>query len=67
MNLIVLIKQVPDMEKVKFDSEKGLVDRTSAGVEINPFDLNALEAAVNIGRSIESTITALTMGPPKNR
>lgn len=65
MNLIVLIKQVPDMEKVKFDSEKGLVDRTSAGVEINPFDLNALEAAVNIGRSIESTITALTMGPPR--
>ena len=25
MNLIVLIKQVPDMEKVKFDSEKGLL------------------------------------------
>ena len=49
MNIAVLIKQVPDMDRVRFDSEKGLVDRTSAGVEINPFDLNALEAAVRIG------------------
>lgn len=65
MNITVLIKQVPDMDKVKFDSEKGLVDRSSAGVEINPFDLNALEAAVSIGESIESKVTALTMGPPR--
>lgn len=65
MNIVVLIKQVPDMDKVKFDSEKGLVDRTSAGVEINPFDLNALEAAVNIGETTESKVTAVTMGPPR--
>lgn len=65
MNIAVLIKQVPDMDKVKFDSEKGLVDRTSAGVEINPFDLNALEAAVKIGESIDSKVTAVTMGPPR--
>ncbi len=65
MNIAVLIKQVPDMDKVKFDSEKGLVDRTSAGVEINPFDLNALEAAVSISESIDSEVTAITMGPPR--
>ncbi len=65
MNIAVLIKQVPDMNKVRFDSEKGLVDRTSAGVEINPFDLNALEAAVNIGESTDSKVTAVTMGPPR--
>lgn len=65
MNIAVLIKQVPDMEKVKFDNEKGLVDRSSAGVEINPFDLNALEAAVTIGELIKSNVTAVTMGPPR--
>lgn len=65
MNIAVLIKQVPDMDKVKFDSEKGLVDRTSAGVEINPFDLNALEAAVSISESVDSKVTAITMGPPR--
>jgi len=48
MTIIVLIKQVPDMEKVKFDRDKGRVDRSSAGTEINPFDLNALETALQI-------------------
>ena len=45
-HIVVLIKPVPDMEKVRFDTEKGVVDRSSAPLEINPFDLNALEAAV---------------------
>ncbi|WP_123053358.1 electron transfer flavoprotein subunit beta/FixA family protein [Clostridium sp. JN-1] len=64
MNIIVLIKQVPDMEKVKFDREKGVVDRKSAGTEINPFDLNALEAAVEISEKVDTKITAVSMGPP---
>lgn len=64
MNIIVLIKQVPDMEKVKFDREKGVVDRKSAGTEINPFDLNALETAVQISEKIDAKVTAISMGPP---
>ena len=47
-HIIVPIKQVPDMEKVKFDMETGRVDRRSASAEINPFDENALEAAGKI-------------------
>ncbi len=64
MNIIVLIKQVPDMERVKFDREKGVVDRRSAGTEINPFDLNALETAVQISEKTDAKIIALSMGPP---
>lgn len=64
MKILVLIKQVPDMEKVKFDSEKGVIDRKSAGTEINPFDLNALEAAVQIKEKVGGEVIALTMGPP---
>lgn len=64
MKILVLIKQVPDMEKVKFDSERGVVDRKSAGTEINPFDLNALEAAVQIKEQVGGEVVALTMGPP---
>ncbi|AYD39943.1 electron transfer flavoprotein subunit beta/FixA family protein [Clostridium fermenticellae] len=64
MNIVVLIKQVPDMDKVKFDREKGVVDRKSAGTEINPFDLNALEAAVQISEKIDSKVTVISMGPP---
>ncbi len=63
MQIIVLIKQVPEMDRVRFDSEKGVIDRKSAGVEINPFDLNALETAVQIREQIGGEITALSMGP----
>lgn len=65
MKILVLIKQVPDMEKVKFDREKGRIDRSSAGTEINPFDLNALEAALQISENIGASVTAITMGPPQ--
>jgi electron transfer flavoprotein beta subunit len=65
MTIIVLIKQVPDMEKVRFDREKGRIDRSSAGTEINPFDLNALEAALQIGENTGAKVVALSMGPPQ--
>ncbi len=63
MRIIVPIKQVPDMNQVKFEVDRGRVDRSSAGVEINPFDLNALEAAVQIKEDVGGTVTAISMGP----
>jgi len=65
INIVVPIKQVPDMERVKFDTEKGTVDRSSASAEINPFDLNALEAAVQIKEKLGGTVTTISMGPPQ--
>lgn len=64
MKIAVLVKQVPDMENVKFDRERGRVDRASAGTEVNPFDLNALEAAVTIREQAGGQVTAISMGPP---
>ena len=61
--IIVPIKQVPDMNKVKFDTDTGKVNRSSAGAEINPFDLNALEAAVQIKDKLGGTVTTISMGP----
>ncbi len=65
MKIIVLIKQVPEMERVKFDNERGVIDRNSAGVEVNPFDLNALETAVRLKELVGGHITALSMGPSR--
>lgn len=64
MNIVVLIKEVPDMEKVRFDSERGVVDRSSADAEMNPFDLYALQAAADLKNIFGAHVTALTMGPP---
>jgi len=64
-DIIVPIKQVPDMERVKFDTESGRVDRSSAAGEINPFDLNALETAVQLKEKLGGTVTTISMGPPQ--
>lgn len=65
MNIIVLIKEVPDMDRVKFDKEKGVVDRSSAEAEINPFDMNALQTAVDLKDECGANVTVVTMGPQK--
>ena len=61
--IVVLIKQVPDIEKVRFDIETGRVDRSSAPAETNPFDLNALEAGLQIKEKYGGTVTVISMGP----
>ena len=61
--IIVLIKQVPDIEKVRFDAETGRIDRSSASAETNPFDLNALEAAIQLKERHGGEVTVISMGP----
>ncbi|OYT48342.1 MAG: electron transfer flavoprotein, beta subunit [Desulfurococcales archaeon ex4484_42] len=64
MRIIVLIKPTPNIEKVRFDIERGVVDRSSAELEINPFDLHAIEAAVRIKERFGGTVISLSMAPP---
>lgn len=61
--IVVPVKQVPDIEKVKFDFETGRVDRSSAPGETNPFDLNALEAGVRIKEELGGEVIVISMGP----
>jgi len=63
LDLVVLVKQVPNIDKVKFDIEEGRIDRSSAEAEPNPFDLNALEEAVKYKEEIGAKITVISMGP----
>lgn len=65
LNLIVLVKQVPDMSKVKFDEEKGRIDGSSAKAEPNPFDLNALEEAVTTRDEVGGGLLRLAWDPLK--
>jgi len=67
MNILVLVKEVPDMSRVKFDRERGVVDRSSAEAEMNPFDGNALQAALDLKEktSLDISVTVMTMGPKR--
>jgi electron transfer flavoprotein beta subunit len=64
-NIVVLIKQVPDMDQVKFDYEQGRIIRGSVPSEANPFDLNALETALTYKENVGGEVIALSMGPPQ--
>lgn len=63
MKIAVLIKQVPDCDKVKIDPQKGTMIRNGTGNIINPLDLNAIQAALDIKRAFGAQIDVISMGP----
>lgn len=68
MKIVVLAKQVPDTRAVGKDAmkEDGTVNRAALPAIFNPEDLNALEQALCLKEMVKgSTVTILTMGPPR--
>ncbi len=64
MKIIVCIKQVPGTQKVTIDEKTGSLIRSGVEAKMNPYDLHAIEAAMEIKEALGAEITALTMGPP---
>ena len=67
-NCIVCIKQVPDTKQVTGAAmkEDGTINRAALPAIFNPEDLNALEQALRLkDQNPGSTITIVTMGPPR--
>ncbi len=65
MKIIVCVKQVPDTSQMKFDTETKTIIREGVENIVNPFDLYAVEEALRIKENNpDTTITAVTMGPP---
>ncbi len=67
LNIVVLIKQVPDTTQVRIDPETGNLDRKGVPSIINPFDMEAIYAALDIVKRFGGHTTTLTMGPPQAR
>lgn len=65
MNIIVLVKQVPNTTDVKLDPKTGNLIREGIESIINPDDRHALEAAVGIKEDVGGKVTVLSMGPPQ--
>jgi electron transfer flavoprotein beta subunit len=65
MDIIVCIKQVPDTTEVKINPETNTLIREGVPSIVNPFDENAVEAALQIKEKHGGTITVITMGPPQ--
>jgi len=65
VKIIVCIKQVPDTAEVKINPETGTLIREGVPSIINPYDMHAIEAGLQIKEKLGGTVTVLTMGPPQ--
>jgi electron transfer flavoprotein beta subunit len=63
MDIIVCVKQVVAGDRVKIDPGSYSLVRSAEFSYINPFDLFALEMAVQLKKEHSGSITAVTMGP----
>lgn len=65
MEIVVCIKQVPDTAEVKINPNTGTLIREGVPSIINPFDMHALEAGIQIKEKVGGKVTVITMGPPQ--
>jgi len=65
MKIVVCIKQVPDTAEVRINPETNTLIRDGVPSIINPYDVHAIEAGLQIREGSGGKVTALTMGPPQ--
>lgn len=64
MHIVVCIKQVPDSAQIRVHPVTNTIMRQGVPTIINPYDLFALEAALELRDKFGGEVTVLTMGPP---
>ena len=64
MKIIVTVKQVPDTSGKVAVNPDGTLNRASMQTIINPDDMNAVEAALQLKEETGCKVIAVTMGPP---
>lgn len=66
MNIVVCIKQVPDVLSLRMDRKRMTIIREGVESVINPLDYDALYMALELKRKEGAHITVMTMGPPQS-
>lgn len=67
MDILVCIKQVPGTSNVEVDPVTGVLKRDGVASKLNPYDLYAIELALQLKEQYGGTVKAVTMGPPQAR
>ena len=67
MKILVFIKQIPDVNKISFDSKTMRIIREGVPLMFNSFDKKAVEEAIRIKEKTGSEVAVATMGPPSAR
>lgn len=66
MNIVVCIKQVPDMPRIHIDRQKMTIIREGVQSIINPLDCVAIEASLVLRGQEGGQVIVITMGPPQS-
>lgn len=65
MEIVICIKQVPDTAEVRINPETNTLIRDGVPSIINPYDMHAIEAGLQIKEKAGGKVTVITMGPPQ--
>lgn len=65
MNILVCVKQVPDTSEIKIDPQTNTLIRQGVPSIVNPFDKNAVEAALQLKEKHGGKVVVISMGPPQ--
>jgi len=65
VKIVVCVKQVPDTAEVRINPETNTLIRDGVQSIINPYDMHAVEAGLQIREKVGGTVTVVTMGPPQ--
>jgi electron transfer flavoprotein beta subunit len=65
MHIICCIKQVPDTAQVKIDPDTNTLIRSGVESICNPYDLVAVQSAIQLTEKHGGKVTVITMGPPQ--
>src|SRR5690554_4004653 len=63
LHIVVCVKQVPVSNNLKIDPITKNMMRSSEPGIMNPFDQNAVEAALKLKERFDAKVTLLSMGP----
>jgi electron transfer flavoprotein alpha subunit len=64
MNILVFVKQIPEISKIQFDPATNRIKRDQVPLIINPFDKRAVEEGIRQKEKHGGQVTVVTMGPP---
>ena len=67
IDIIVCVKQVPGTASIEVDPVTGVLRRDAQNAKLNPYDLYAVEAALELSAKAGGRVTAISMGPPQAR
>ena len=67
MKIVICVKAVPDpqeADKIRIDPETKTLKRGDVPFVLNPLDKHAMEAAIQLKKKYDATLTVVSMGPP---